>query len=92
MRLHLTPVENSEGIIYCYSVMDDFGNLARTNLDQLKYYYFSSNHDEQLLKRSQTPVCYLRPWSMGLVYAFGLHRGEPISDTECEFDRLARVS
>ena len=92
LRLEQIALETPEGFIYCFAVLDDFGNLQRTNLDQIKYYAFSSPHDEQLLKRYQTPVCYLRPWSMGYTYALGLLRGEPVSDTECEFDRVAGMS
>ena len=92
LRLDQIALETPEGFIYCFAVPDDFGNLQRTHLDQIKYYAFSSPHDEQLLKRYQTPVCYLRPWSMGYTYALGLYRGEPVSDTECEFDRVARMS
>ena len=94
MVLRLDPIalETSEGFIYCFAVPDDFGNLQRTHLDQIKYYTFSSPHDEQFLKRYQTPVCYLRPWSMGYTYALGLLRGEPVSDAECEFGQVARMS
>lgn len=92
LRLDQIVLETSEGFIYCFAVPDDFGNLQRTNLDQIKYYAFSSPHEEQLLKRYQAPVCYLRPRRMGYTYALGLLRGEPVSDTECEFDRATRMS
>ena len=91
LRLEQIALETPEGFIYCFAVTDDFGNLQRTNLDQIKYCAFSSPHEEQLLKRYQTPVCYLRPWSMGYTYALGLLRGEPVSDTEGEFDHATRM-
>ena len=92
LRLDQIVLETSEGFIYCFAVPDDFGNLQRTHLDQIKYYAFSSPHDEQLLKRYQAPVCYLRPRRMGYTYALGLLRGEPVSDTEGEFDHATRMS
>lgn len=91
LRLDQIALETSEGFIYCFAVPDDFGNLQRTHLDQIKYYAFSSTNDEQLLKRYQTPVCYLRPWRMGYTYALGLYRGEPVSDTEGGFGQVARM-
>lgn len=89
LRLNQIALETPEGFLYCFAVPDDFGNLQRTHLDQIKYYAFSSPHDEQLLKRS---ACYLRPCGVGYTYALGLLRGEPVSDTECEFDRATRMS
>lgn len=65
-RLRFTRYQNSHGHYrYGWAIVDDFGNLIITKLQQVIDHDYSSTHDEQQLRAVQLPSYYRLPWGLG---------------------------